>query len=185
MALHTETPFVSLFGLVHLGVALLLGVLGGRGSIDNGRINYGSALEHMPGFYHYAVDGVKKQLVQTMRFQQPTELQQRSSIGSVIVSILAVTLISSVFCSFIGQIEPHLKQIHSQHLLNSLGRTTTFSAGIKGYDDPDPLTPWNDLIHYFKELLTLGLALPIAVLNIAERLLLHLRHHLLLLVPLL
>ena len=39
MRLHAEIPLVALLGLVHLGIARLLGVLGRRGRADDRRID--------------------------------------------------------------------------------------------------------------------------------------------------
>ena len=76
VALHAETPFVALLRLVHLRIALLLHVLGGRRLIDDGGVDHGSAFEHMSRFHHDTVDGIEKQLVQSILLQQVPELQE-------------------------------------------------------------------------------------------------------------
>ena len=142
--------------------------------------------QSMPCFHHDAVDGVEKQLVQTVLLQQTAELQQRCRVGHIFLQKVdsdelphGVAVVDRVLRPLVGQIEPYLQQIHPQHELDPLGRTAALSAGVKGHDDTDPLIPRNDLIHDFKKHFAFGLALAIAVLKITERLLLHITHRLL------
>lgn len=45
--------------------------------MDHGRVHNGTALHHMSGLHHNPVDGVKKQLVQTIVFPKMAEIAQR------------------------------------------------------------------------------------------------------------
>ena len=90
-------------------------------SVDN-FVVLSPTLEHMPRFHHHAVDGVEKQLVQAVLFQQTTELQQRRCVGRVFLQKAdpdelphGVAVVDRVLCSFVGQVEPYLQQIHPQH----------------------------------------------------------------------
>ena len=68
MAFHSETPFIALFRLVHLRIARFPRVLGRRGGVDDRRVYYRTALQHMPAFNHNPVDGIEKHLVQSVLF---------------------------------------------------------------------------------------------------------------------
>ena len=64
MALHSEAPFIALLCLVHLGIALILRVLGRARRIDDCRIDNCAALHDVTGFHLDAVDCFKECLVQ-------------------------------------------------------------------------------------------------------------------------
>ena len=82
VAFHPEFPLITLFRLVHFRVALLLRVLGGDGSVDNGCVYNGATLHHVPGLHHNTLDRIEKQLVQSILFQKMTELAQGRFTGT-------------------------------------------------------------------------------------------------------
>ena len=137
MALHSEAPFVALLCLVHLGIALLFRVLGRTRCIDDCRIDDRVAPHDMTGFHHDAVDCFKECLVQIVLLQKPPELEQRRCIRSIFLKEInphefahGIAIVDSVLNAFVRQDEPALKQIHPQHLFNSLRRTAALSARI-------------------------------------------------------
>jgi hypothetical protein len=48
MGFHAEVPLISLLGLMHVRIALALGILGGAGCIDQGGIDNGALFEVSP-----------------------------------------------------------------------------------------------------------------------------------------
>ncbi len=83
------------------------------------------------------------------------------------------SIVDGVLNAFVRQVEPALKQIHPQHLFNSLRRTAALSARIIRRDIGHPFLPWDDFIHDLKEFLALGFAFPCAVFHVADGLPLH------------
>ena len=118
-----------------------------------------------------------------MLLKQAAELQESGSVRRILFQKVdphelphRIAVVDCILCSFVGQVKPYLQQIRPQHLLDSLGWTTALPAGVKWYNWADPFVPRDDFIHDFQKLFPLRLPLSAAVFNVAECLLLHLRH---------
>ena len=180
MTFHPKPPFVSFLGLVHFRITRLLGVFGGAGSVDNGRIYNGAALHHVSGLHHNPVDCIKKQLVQAVCFQQMAEFAQRCFIRNRFRHEVnarefshGIAVVNGILCCWIRQVKPDLKQIHPQHFLDSHGRTATLSLGIVRLNDSYPLIPRNNLVHDFQKFLPLGFLLAASIFHIRKCFLFH------------
>lgn len=148
-----------------------------------GGVYNSAALHHVSGLYHDAVDCIKEQLVQAVCFQKMTEFAQRCFIRNRFRHEVntcefshGVAVVDGVLGRRVGQIEPDLKQIHSQHFFNAHGRTATFSLRVVGFDNTNPLIPGNDLVHDFQKFLPLRFLLAEAVFDI-RKCFLFLHHH--------
>ena len=175
VAFHSEFPFIALFCLVHFRISGFLRILGRAGSIDDGGVYNGAALHHVSGLYHDAVDCIEKQFVQAVCLQKMTEFAQRCFIRNRFRHEVnacefshGIAVVNGVFSSRVGQVEPDLKQIHPQHFFNAHGRTATFSLGIVGFDNTNPLIPGNDLVHDFQKFLPLRFLFAEAVFDIRK-----------------
>jgi len=84
-----------------------------------------------------------------------------------------ITVIDSVFDSFIGKVEPVLHKVHTQHGLNASCRTAALSTWVIRLDDVDLLIPRNDGIHRVQKLFTLCFTLTVGIFDIAESYLSH------------
>ena len=134
----------------------------------------------LTGLHHDPVDCFKECLVQIVFLQKPPELEQRRCIRGIFLkeinpdeSAHGIAVVDRILNAFIRQIEPALKQIHPQHLFNSLRRSATLSARIIRLDILHPFLPWDDFVHDLEKLLALGFAFPCAVFHVADGLLLH------------
>ena len=66
VGLHTEVPLVALLGLVHLGIARLVPVLGRGGRGDDGGIHHRALRQHQPLRAQPRVDGLEDRLGQPL-----------------------------------------------------------------------------------------------------------------------
>lgn len=178
VALHAEAPFIAFFRLMHLRVACFLRILCGAGRIENGGVHNRTALHHMAGGYHDAVDGVKEQLIQTVFLQQVPELAKRCLVRDILRHEInagelthGIAVVDRVLGGRIGEVEPDLQQIHPQHPLDTHGRTPPLAAGVIRRNDADPLIPRDNLVHDFEELFPSRFLLPATVFNIRKGLL--------------
>jgi len=73
--LHPEEPLVALLGLMHLGVALAFGVLGGAGRRDDGRVHDAAALEQQALARQQRVDHLQDVVRQVVGLEQVPEVQ--------------------------------------------------------------------------------------------------------------
>ena len=73
--LHAKVPLVALLGLMHLGDALALVVLGRAGRRDQCRIHHSTGLEHQATVNQFGVDGRQYLLAQSVLFEQVAKPQ--------------------------------------------------------------------------------------------------------------
>jgi hypothetical protein len=113
-------------------------------------------------------------------FQQMTELQQGGCIRALFLQEVdsyevphGVAVVDRILEAFVRQVEPDLKQVHPEHDFDSARRTAALPLGIVRKNFVDPVSPWNDVIHFPKKLFLLGDPFPSAVLHVAKAHLIH------------
>jgi hypothetical protein len=125
--LHPEIVLVALLGRVHLRIALLVLVLGGRGRVQDGGIDHRALLHQQAALAQILIDGLEEGAGQFPIFQQPTEAQQRGGIGRGFAAQINVekapeghAIVDRIFqpLSF-RQRESLQQEIHAQHALQS------------------------------------------------------------------
>ena len=153
----------SFAGLVHLRIALLGLVLGGRRRGDQRGVHHGSFPQQQAACGEVGVDGGKEALAQIMRFEEMTKLQQRGGIGHALgleidagETLQGLTVVKGVFQRFIGQPIPLLKEIDAQQALQSDGWTAAFTFGIERRNDGEQFRPRDEGLHAREELLPAG-----------------------------
>lgn len=114
-----------------------------------------------------------------MFLQQVPEVQQRGRVRDLLHAEVEphepahrIGVVDRVLDTLIGQVEPHLKQVHPQHRGHRLGLTTSLARPIRvvvRLDQPHPHIPRDRGLHHLQEPLTLGDPSPVAVLDVSER----------------
>jgi hypothetical protein len=116
--LHPEVPLVALLRLVHVGVALALGVLRRAGRSDDRGVHDGARAHQQALLGQVRVDLVEQRLGQVVGQQQAPKLQQRRGVGHrfarqvdahEIAHRLAV--VQGVFQRFVSQPVPLLQTV--------------------------------------------------------------------------
>ena len=79
-----------------------------------------------------------------------------------------IAVINCIFNAFIGEVEPCLKQVHSQHFLYSFGRYSSLAFGVIWAYKFHPFVPGNYFFHYVEKFFTLRCTLYVSVFYIAE-----------------
>lgn len=123
--LHAEVPLLTFFlGLVHLGVALPVLVLGRAGRGNQGGIDHRAALEHQAARHQAGVDGGQNLRCQLVLLQQVTKAQDGALIGQagdacIKSSKLTVQrhVVQGLFHSRVGMTKELLQQVNAQHRL--------------------------------------------------------------------
>ena len=72
--LHPEVPLFTLLGLVHLGIALALGVLGRTGRGNDGRVHDGARRQPQPALEQDAADFLEYLRAELVLLQQMAKL---------------------------------------------------------------------------------------------------------------
>ena len=176
MDFHPEIPLVALLGLVHLGIALPLFVLGGAGCRDQGGIDDGAlAHRHAPcaevGFdrlidevFCAAVD----LLAQIVLLKQVAEGQDRRLIRDPVTDQIDAGkpahgrhLDQDLFHGRIAERIPLLQQVDPQHHCQWVRGPASFLAGlgIVGFDQVDQRLPRHHHLHLREKFLPFGLLL--------------------------
>ena len=113
-------------------------------------------------------------------FQQVPKLQQGGRIRNLFLQEIdsyeiphRVAVVNRILETFVRQIEPDLKQVHPEHYFDPARRTAALPLGIVRENLVDPVSPWNNVIHFPKELFFLSDTLPSTVLHVAEGHLIH------------
>jgi hypothetical protein len=130
-AQHGEVPLVALLGLVHLGVAGAMLVLGRGGGGDDGGVHQGAALQQKPTAAQQLLDGLEDALGEPMLLQQVTEVQQGRGVGHRLASQIQpqestkrLAVVDGILQRLVGQPEPLLQKVHAQHPLQPDRRPT-------------------------------------------------------------
>ena len=123
-------------------------------------------------------------------FQQMPELQQGGCIWNLFFQEVdsyevphRIAVVDRIFKTFVRQIEPDLKQVHPEHYFDPAWRTAALPGGIIRLNLADPISPWNNVVHFLKELLLLSDTFPSTIFHVAESNLIHALNPLILLVP--
>ncbi len=149
MGLHAEMPRVAFLGLVHLGVAIPLGVLGRRRRLDDGRIHHRAAPQEQPLGRQVRVDGREDGFGELLVFEQAAELEQRRGVGCRLAAQIdaneapdRLAVVDGILDAFVRQPEAVLRDVHAQHALQSDRRATAATAlRIVALDRRDQLAP--------------------------------------------
>ena len=158
--LHAEVPLIALLRLAHFRVALPCGILGGTRSGDEGGIHDGAFLHEVSFLREECVHDLQETFLQTMFFQEVTELADGRLVGRSIPheieaeeALEGASVIDLLLRLGIGQVEPLLEEVDFEHEEKITGRPSDLVVVVVGADGGDHLLPWNDVIHLGEELL--------------------------------
>ena len=163
MGLHAEVPLIPLTRLMHVRIALLVLVLGGRGGIDDGGID-DRALGDLDALgLQMPVDLPKELFPEMVLLEEMTELQDGGLIRHRLPAEIDThepahghRFVQGFFRPGIGEVEPLLEKINAQHALQTHRRPAILTLGIIGCDHGAEVLPRYDLLHVRKELLATG-----------------------------
>ncbi len=168
VALHAEVPLVALPGLVHLGIPLVLLVLGGAGGGDDGGVHDGPAAHHEALLLEQFVEAVEHGLGEAVLLEKMAEVQEGRRIGSPVGGDVDAhepghggVLVDLVLDALVGEGEPDLEEVHAQDQLQ-INRGTAHLALVVRIvvraDESEPLLPRDAGVHHFKKCAAPGLA---------------------------
>lgn len=164
MHLHAKVPLLALAGLVHLGVASVLAVLGGTRGCDNGGIHDGSLLEHQARISQMAVDCVEDRFAKTPTLQEVTKIEDCGLVGNTLGQAKPgkpahrLDLIQRIFHRRIAQVVEQLQAMNTKHCRQRIGRTTGPSLVVMFAELFLQLLPRDQRIHLLQKHFTASLA---------------------------
>lgn len=118
---HAEMPLVSLLGLVHLGVALPVLVLGRAGRRNQVAVHHRAFAQHQAFVGELGVGGRQDFFSELMLFQQVTEAHDADAVGSTLDAdqpdklTVQRGLEQSRFHRRVGQTEPLLAKVNAHY----------------------------------------------------------------------
>ena len=179
--LHAEVPLLALLGLVHLGVALAVLVLGRARRGDDGGVHHRALAHQQTALGEVRVDLGQDRCGQIMLLEQAAELQQRRGVGHVLAPQVdadelahGLAVVQRVFQRLVGQRVPLLQEVHAQHARHADRRATDLAAlGVVRLDQRFKPRPRHDRVHLGQEPLAPRLALLAGVLGTGKAGLLH------------
>lgn len=159
---HAEVPWVALLRRVPLWITLALRVLGRRRGCDDPCIQHVPFSEQQPVAGQRFVDGRKEALDPLVLFSEAAKLEPGHGIGSPFArevdtdqSPNGLTVVKSVFGSFVGEKKAWGGNHPAQHLFPSHRRTaTTFASGIERFNLGPQRRPRRDRIDLAEQAIT-------------------------------
>lgn len=159
MQLHAEVPLVALLGLMHLGVAGFLFILGrGRDSDQRGIDNRAAGDLDTIGLKQCPHLG-EHLLAEVVFFEQVSEFQQGRGIRDAFPAQIETAefpehrdVVHGVFSGFIGQVEPVGHPVHAQHPLQSNRRPAVASLRVVRFNQRAQRRLWHQALHLRQKL---------------------------------
>src|SRR5262249_55169201 len=151
---HPEVPLVSFLGLVHLGIAGLVGILGRERRIDDGRID-NRAGGHLQALRRQvSLHLVEQPPAQIVRLEQMAEAAHRGFVGDRLAPEIDPDeiahyprIVERFLDRRVRQVEPLLQKVYSQHPLDPDWRTAVARLRIERLDQPTQRRPRHDPLH--------------------------------------
>jgi hypothetical protein len=165
MHLHSKMPLVAFLGLMHLGVAPTVSVLGRTGCRDDRRVNDGAFLQHQTFSGQVLVDGIEDDLTEPMSLEEVAEVEDRGFVRNPLrkpkprKDTHRFDLVQRVFHRGIAEVVEQLQAVHTQHRGQWIRWTTRLTPRVVLAQRLLQLRPWNQLVHAFQEHLTARFAL--------------------------
>ena len=163
VGLHAEVPLIPLTCLMHVRIALLVLVLGGRRGIDDGGID-NRALGDLDALgFQMPVDLPEELFPQMVFLEQMAELQDGGLIGHRLPAQVDAhkpthgdRFVQGPLRPRIGEVEPLLEEIDAQHTFQAHRRSAVLTLRIVGCDNGAQILPGHHLLHIRQELLATG-----------------------------
>ena len=179
MRLHAEKPLVALLRLMHLGVTLLVPILGRTRRSDDRGVDHSAFTKHQTFGREMFVDRGEDRFGQRVLLEQAPELEQRGRIGHALSAQIhahettdRLTVVQRILNAFVGQAKALLGDIHAQHALQADGRATSAAAlWVVRFDRRHQSRPGRNRIDLFQKPIAPRLALLGSVLKVRKALL--------------
>ncbi len=154
MGLHAEVPLIALLGLVHVGIARLVGVLGRGRRVDDRRIDDGALGNLDPARLEMAVNLLEHPSAQIVLLEQMAETAHRRLVGHRLAAQVDADeaphrkrVIQRLLDRRIRQVEPVLDKVDAQHPLQADRRATVPGFRIDRLDQPTQAAPRHHSLH--------------------------------------
>ena len=138
MRLHPEVPLIALPGLVHLGVAGLLLVLGRGRRRDDGRIDNGALTHQQPALFQKRPHFVEQHLGQCVPLQPMTKMQHRRRVRHPVhrqidpgKAAQCLAVVQRILQRLVRQPVPLLHEVEPQHPLQPGRRPPALALRIE------------------------------------------------------
>ena len=161
VALHAKIPLVSLFGLMHLGIASLVVILRRRRCGNDRGVDDRAITDFNPLLLEMLIHGSKYLLAYAVLFDEVTELANGCLVrGSFYPEVdtnkfaHCLAIIKAILGLWVRHIEPLLQEVDPQHALNTYGWTTFLTGGIMGFNQAAQFPPWDDGLHLAQKAFT-------------------------------
>mmetsp|Transcript_39182 Transcript_39182/g.92016 ORF Transcript_39182/g.92016 Transcript_39182/m.92016 type:complete len:247 (-) Transcript_39182:3189-3929(-) len=164
--LHAEVPLVALLGLVHLGVALAVLVLGGARRGNDGRVHHRASPEHESLLGQAGIDRGQHLRRELVLLQQVSKAQDGGLVGHARCpfktdeTAVQRPLVQFLFHRRIAQVPPQLQAVDAQHGLDGERRPAAQrlmrTSGMR-LDQRHQRGPGHHLVHLVEEDFLAGL----------------------------
>ena len=161
VTLHAKIPLVSLFGLMHLGIAFLVVVLrrGRRG--NDRRVHDRAIADFNPLLAQMFIHGSKDLLAYAVLFDEVSEFADGCLVRGGFYTKVdpnkfthSLTIVEAILGLWVRHVEPLLQEVDPEHSLNTYGWTTSLSGGIMGFNQAAKFPPRDDGFHLAQKAFT-------------------------------
>ena len=161
VTLHAKIPLVSLFGLMHLGIAFLVVILRRRRRGNDRRIDDRAITDFNPLLLEMLIHGSKDLLAYAVLFDEVTEFANGCLVRGGFYTKVdpnkfahSLTIVEAILGLWVRHIEPLLQEVDPQHALNTYGWTTFLTGGIMGFNQAAQFPPRDDGLHLAQKAFT-------------------------------
>ena len=161
VTLHAKIPLVSLFGLMHIGIAFLVVILRrGRRSNDR-RVHDRAIADFNPLLPQMFIHGSKDLLTYAVLFDEVPEFADGCLVRGGFYTKVdpnkfahGLTIVEAILGLWVRHIKPLLQEVDPEHSLNAYGWATSLTGGIMGLDQAAQFPPWDDDLHLAQKAFT-------------------------------
>ena len=161
VALHAKIPLVSLFGLMHLGIAFLVVILRRRRRGNDRGVDDRAITDFNPLLLEMLIHGSKDLLAYAVLFDEVPEFADGCLVRGGFYTKVdpnkfthSLTIVEAILGLWVRHIEPLLQEVDPEHSLNANGRATSLTGRIMGLDQAAQFPPRDDSLHLAQKALT-------------------------------
>ena len=158
MGFHTEVPLIAFPGLTHLGIALLVLVLGGTRGSDQRSVNHRTTLHAQAFLSQHCIDLGEDGNRQFVLFQQVTEAKDGAFIRHHVLKGIQASkpaqqgnVVQRFFHGRVRVAKPLLHEVNAQHRRQRHRRTAIPFLGVERFDQRLKARPRHDHFHLRQE----------------------------------
>jgi len=161
VTLHAKIPLVSLFGLMHLGIASLFVILRRRRCGNDRGVDDRAIADFNPLLLEMLIHSSKDLLAYAVLFDEAPEFADGCFVRGGFYTKVdpnkfthSLTIVEAILGLWVRHIEPLLQEVDPEHSLNANGRATSLTGRIMGLDQAAQFPPRDDSLHLAQKALT-------------------------------